>query len=259
MIKAMIWAFQRWLLLTVVLLVPVGADAAGDTPSGFGKFHLESGVKPWSYSSVVFPDGVRGEKFELRAGDCQKIDCKTDRERVEKIQDKSPALGKDLWVAWSVYLPANFPRQGRRMYTKIGQWHLPKHHGKGQGPNVLFEVSDECLQLTVKDPRVADIDPMHPAPNMFNKCIVSRKMILGHWTRYMVNAKWSTGVDGYLRVFVNGTLTWSYQGQTVNVPVRPYFRYGLYRSFVSRCGAACPTQIAYYRNLRQGRTREQVE
>lgn len=249
-----------WLVLLMTFMcLPSLVIAGSDKPIGFGRFNIEKSAKPWAYSRVTLPNGTKVERFELRSGDCSGSDCRTDRERVEKIQGKGAALGKDIWVAWSVYLPANFPRQGRKMYSKVGQWHLPKFQGMGQGPNLLFEVSDQCLKLTAKDSRVADTDPMRPAPNIFSKCIVARKAILGHWTRYMVNAKWSTGPDGYIKVFVNGVQKWAYKGQTVNVAVRPYFRYGIYRSFVSRCGGPCPTQIVYYKDVRQGKSRKQVE
>ncbi len=83
--------------------------------------------------------------------------------------------------------------------------------------------------------------------------------MVGRFNRIMVNGVWTTGQDGFLTVYLNGRPVWSHQGRTINVNVAPYFRYGIYRSFVSRCAGGCGTQVAYYSNVLQGRSRADVE
>lgn len=245
-------------VILCLFLSPI-AHAQSSLASGFGSMNLESAKKPWSYNKAKSPDGGSVERFELRSGDCTGTDCNRDRERVEFIQNHAPRRGVDVWVGYSVLLDTSWPKLGKRMNTKIGQWHLPKWKGKGQGPTLLMEMTDECLSVTVKDPRFADDDPMKPAPDLAKDCIAPRSQMIGRWNRIIVNAKWTTEFDGFLKIYFNDKLMWEHQGQTINRPIDPYFRYGLYRSFVSRCVGGCKTQIAYFRDVKQGKSKEDVD
>lgn len=237
----------------------VPAQAQMSQAKGFGSFNLEKARVKHAVKRVRLQDGTRAERFELRNGDCSGTDCSRDRERVEFVQKNAPRAGTEFWVGYSVMLDPSWPNLGPRMNTKLGQWHLPKHQGKGQGPTLLMEVNDKCLIVSVKDPRYADDDPMKPAPNLAWDCIAPRSSLIGQWNRIMVNGVWSTGNDGFLKIYLNGKLKWSHSGQTINKDLKPYFRYGIYRSFISRCSGGCGTQIAYYHNVVQGKRRADVE
>lgn len=235
------------------------ARAQTSLADGFGSIVLQSARVPHAVQRAQLADGTRVERFELRNGDCSGTDCTRDRERVEFIQERGPRNGTEVWVGYSVMLDPSWPDVGPDMNTKIGQFHLPKYRGRGQGPTLLMEVTDDCLVVSVKDPTVADDDPMNPAPNMAWDCVAPRDQFIGRFNRIMVNAIWSTGADGFMTVYLNGQPVWSYQGQTINVNVAPYFRYGIYRSFISRCAGGCGTQTAYYHSVVQGRNRADVE
>jgi Polysaccharide lyase len=252
---------KRTIFLTLSILLSIApmAHAQSSKASGFGSFDLQSAKKPWSYSRGKTSDGSRVERFELRSGDCAGTDCKHDRERIEFIQNRAPKQGTEVWVGYSVFLDSSWPKLGRKMYTKIGQWHLPKWKGKGQGPTLMMEMTDQCFSANVKDPRFADDDPMKPAPDLAKDCIASRSQMIGSWNRVVVNAKWTTESDGFLRIYLNDKLKWQHSGRTINRSIAPYFRYGLYRSFVSRCSGPCGTQIVYYKDVRQGKTKADVE
>lgn len=248
-----------YFLATFFILASSPAFSQSSLASGFGSLNLESAKKPWSYSKGKTADGGRVERFELRAGDCRGTDCQSDRERIEFFQNRPPKQGSDVWVGYSVLLDKNWPKLGQKMYTKVGQWHLPRWKGKGQGPTLLMEMTDRCLSVTVKDPRFADDNPMKPAPDLAKDCIATRSQMIGKWNRVVVNAKWTTEANGFLRIYLNGKLKWQHEGQTINKPIAPYFKYGLYRSFVSRCAGGCATQIAYFKDVKQGKTRASVE
>ncbi len=148
------------------LLCEHSAQAQSSLADGFGRFDLESARVPYAVQRGQLADGTRVERFELRTGDCSGTDCSRDRERVEFIQQGGPRIGSEFWVGYSVMLDPSWPNLGPRMNTKIGQWHLPRYQGRGQGPTLLMEVNDDCLIVSVKDPNVADDDPMNLAPNL---------------------------------------------------------------------------------------------
>lgn len=241
------------------LTSPASAKSNRPLAKGFSQFHLQTAGHPYDYRRVKFPDGRRVERFELRSGDCpiSTNDCNKDRERVE-FSEGNPGfrMGKEYWVAWSVYLPADFPLTSP-LRTKVGQFHQ-----KGtSGPELLFHLSDKHLILHLANPNELDDDPMNPIEPFIWKPVHSRNAMLGSWTRIMVNSKWTRSKDGFVRVFVNGKQVLDYTGPTTNDANNPvYFKYGIYRSFIRKYGSKNPpTLVAYYRDIIRGKTREAVE
>lgn len=100
---------------------------------------------------------------------------------------------------------------------------------------------------------------MQPVPVFRRVRVADAADLIGRWMRVMVQANWSRSEGGYINVWINGNLDWQYQGATTNADEALYFKYGVYRAFVSRCGGACPTQTAYYRDVRRGTRRSDVE
>lgn len=251
--------------LLVIFSFTAGSDANAQRSlaEGFTKFDLQSSRQKYAYSRAKFPDGRRAERFELRSGDCPRAtdDCNTDRERVE-FSEKKPGirLGKEMWVAWSVYLPRDFPRvraPNGWIATMLGQFHQ-----KGNsGPELMFHLTDSEYILHLADPHHLTNDPMNPHKELAWKPIYRRSQMIGKWTRIMVNANWSRESDGFIRVWINGKQVFKYSGPTTNDGRNPiYFKYGLYRSFVSVYGNKTPpTLVAYYRDVVKGRTRDEVE
>lgn len=84
-----------------------------------------------------------------------------------------------------------------------------------------------------------------------------RKLDLrGRWHKIEVHARWSRSSDGFFKVWVNGGQKVNIQGRTLN-DKGTYFKYGIYRSFLSR-SARHPTQTVYYANVRKARSRENL-
>ncbi|WP_415921326.1 heparin lyase I family protein [Tateyamaria sp. SN6-1] len=243
--------------LLALMLGPALASAQTSMAKGFS-FNVEKGPGKHAVTRVQFPDGIRAERFELRAGDCNRKngDCKNDRERVEFLEKgKQQRIGQDVWVGWSVYVPDDFPRQGKRMNVKLGQF----HQRGGNGPRLLIELNDDALVAKLQSPFVKDSDPMHPRGDFKSARLASRSAVMGQWVRIVVNAKWSKGDDGYVNVWVDDKEKLAYAGPTTHSTGNVYFRYGLYRSFVSRCGGPCPTLVAYFNDVKRGRDRGAVQ
>lgn len=245
-------------LTSLLCLFGNSLAAQNSMAKGFGSFGLQKGTAQHAVQRAQFPDGTKVERFELRAGDCSKRhkDCSRDRERVEFYEKgKMQSLGKEVWVGWSVYVPKDFPIQGRKMNVKLGQF----HQLGGSGPELLFELNDSNFVVKLQNPNVRDDDPMRPKGDFKRATLASRSAVLGRWTRVVVNANWSRSADGFVTIWVNGKKKFSYAGPTTNDTGKIYFRYGLYRSFVSRCGGPCPTLISYYKNVVRGNSEQSVQ
>lgn len=246
-------------LAAIAALGTVPAEAQRSQGEGFARMELQSAGGRHAYARVRFPDGTGAERFVLRPGDCPAStgDCRADRERVEFFDSRSRIRsGDEVWYAWSLLVPADFPRpaRGGPPYT-LGQVH---QYGTS-GPEVLFIYQADGYLLKMTDPTRPDDDPMRPLPDFRLVDLATPGQMAGRWTRVMMQAKWSRGGDGLIRVWINGRPAWRYDGPTTNANEPLYFKYGIYRAFVSRCGGPCPEATVYYRDVRQGRSREEVE
>ncbi len=243
--------------LTLTLLGAGAAEAQRSQAEGFGRFEVQSAGWRGAHSVVQFGDGTQAERFVLRPGDCPRSngDCGSDRERIEFAErGAAQPVGSEVWVAWSIYLPPEAPT---RLATNLvlGQF----HQRDNSGPELIFQVIDGRYEIKMSDPTRLDDDPMNPIPDFRNVGLTSMSSMRGRWNRIMVNARWSRGGDGFIRAYMNGRQVWSYDGPTTNSNAPIYFKYGIYRSFVSRCGGPCPELTAYYADVVRGNSREEVE
>ncbi len=253
-----VWVLM--LALGVVIAAAPQALAQRSQAEGFSRFELQTAGWRGGYSTVRFSDGVEAEQFVLRPGDCPRVtnDCNADRERIE-FSERNPAqpVGSEVWAAWSIYLPADFavPGSGRVANITLGQF----HQRDSSGPELLFVLRRNWLEAELTNPYRLDDDPMNPIPPFEINNVLRTSQMLGRWNRIMVNARWSRGEDGFVRIYVNGNQAWAYNGPTTNSNAPIYFKYGIYRSFASRCGGPCPELTAYYSDVVRGNSREDVE
>ena len=219
----------------------------------FGPFMRSLNTKSYGYQVVADPTGAAPtalvERFEVRPGDCAANtgwdDCANDRERSELSENggRTPA-GRTWWYGWSLYLPSDYPN----VYpTKValGQFHQSSSH-----PVWMFQNSSGGYHLD---------DQVHGSTVRYHT-LIDEKALRGRWHRIEVQARWSRKEDGFMRVWVDGNQKVDHAGPTMDAD-EVYFKYGVYRSFLSRYKTArkvdaVPPQVAYFANVRRSATRE---
>ncbi|KEQ04792.1 polysaccharide lyase [Pseudorhizobium pelagicum] len=245
-------------LLGSLLALTVAVTAGCTSSGGFSSFDLQSAGKSYAYSRSRAPDGSNAERFELRPGDCPRStgDCGADRERIEK-SEQLPAskVGSEYWYSFSVYVPEDWPRTAP-LTTKLGQFHQ-----KGEGkPPVLFQFDEYGYEFELSNPSQVQKDPMNPVRPLRNVSLKPAAAMRGAWTEVLVHAKWSRQQDGFINVWVDGQKKVDLAGPNVDRNQPVYFKYGIYRSFVSRYGGRdYPTLVAWFRDVKRGPTRVSVE
>ncbi len=222
--------------------------------TSFFGFRRSLNLTPHGYQVVEAPhpirDGETAERFEVRPGDCGEdagwSDCATDRERSELYESGIISYaGREYWYGWSLYVPEDFPNVYRTKVT-LGQF---KQKEVG-APLVMFENHTGGYWLDMNQ-TIGEVSGY--------KKLIDKDDFRGKWHDIVVHAKWCTGTDGFVKVWVNGELKAEVNGRNTyyNKPI--YFKYGVYRSYVSRYGARVPTQIAYFDEVRKGLAREDVD
>jgi hypothetical protein len=188
------------------------------------------------------------ERFEVRPGDCGSnegwSDCAKDRERSElSEQRKATRPGDEWWYGWSIYVPDDYIN----IYpTKValGQFHQDDSH-----PVWMFQNGDGGYHLD---------DQVTGSTRRYHT-LLSDAELRGHWHTIEVQVRWSRDSDGFFRVWVDEAQKVDYAGATMSAD-RVYFKYGLYRSFLSRYksatgSAVAPAQTVYFSNVRRSKDR----
>ncbi|MBS0123418.1 heparin lyase I family protein [Thetidibacter halocola] len=263
-----------------------------DAPAGYERFFSPA---PHAFRFVEARVGEparrgdRAERFELRDGDCGGSDCGNPRYRAEirMLDDTIRARsGEDIWYGWSLYnasLPAFERRDSLRVV--LGQWTM----GGGVSPAIrLIQLGadegnwTECTQAVCAGPETASGDvaiqledlrralDWGPAQNDGYVCrLFDSQQARNRWTDITLNTNFASGLDGYLRVWVNGVLKCDYRGPVVSQnslleSLRPEHRRGVFVSYSKRWedthpGRPKPTLIVYYDEFRVGRSRADVD
>lgn len=254
----------RLFCTTVFVIAAIGGSAAlaetDVSPSldrgDFGPFIRSLNVKQYGYTLIEDPTGnapaKQVERFEVRSGDCHFnrgwSDCERNRERSELWEqgERSPR-GTTAWYGWSFYVPYDWPNI-HPTKTVLGQFHQYRAH-----PIWMFQNRDGGLVL----------DDQSTGRSTRSIPLIEAENFAGNWHRIEVNAQWEKDDNGFLKVWVNGDLKFAYRGRTMTADA-VYFRYGVYRSFISRYKATngkdtVPTQIAIFANVKKAPTREDLE
>lgn len=222
-------------------------------------------LAPWSfkrslntsaYGYTLVEDNTAGapsanvERFEVRSGDCGAqpgwSDCDSDRERSELSENGSAPPGSEYWYGWSFYLPPNHPN----IYpakVAFGQF----HQRNSRSPAFMFQNDAGGLLIDKNFGHSTERVPL-----------ISQDDLLGRWHHIEVHAKWDK-LDGFFRVYVNGDLRYETTGSTSS-GADIYFKYGLYRSFLSRYKTKfgtqeVPTQEVLFAKVCRATTREGLQ
>ena len=210
---------------------------------------------PWGYIIVDGKHPVRAgptaQRFELRAGDCgQQVgwsDCAQDRERVEQSQRRPwIELGQEIWVSYSLWLDPRWPDISP-VTTTLGQF----HHRDSGTPAVLFVQRGGAYWL-----RIESAKSLYQGRDLIK--LADLAAMRGRWLDVVVQARFSSGSDGVLRVWVNGQPRAEVLGPNTLGTTPVFFKYGIYRSFVSRVPNR-GVHIAYWDEVRSGASRDQVD
>ena len=211
----------------------------------------------WGYEIVGSPTraGPQAQRFEVRAGDCAANggwdDCARDRERSEFRPDREWLPGEPMAIGFSVYLPADFPVSDR-VKTTIAQIHqrggpIRVAGGLTSRPPVMqMELLGERLRLTV---HVPGADNSHTD-------LARVSALRGRWVDVLI--RFESGDSPRLQVWLDDTLRADVTDWASPPPEFFYFKYGIYRSFVSRHGGPMPTQVAVFDELRMDPDLERV-
>ena len=243
-------------ILGAVLLCTAisGCQTTSDTISGWSmRKSLPANFKNYGYQAVTGVDGhpVRAGKksvrFEVRAGDCSWSsgwnDCENDRERHELLTTDEWSSG-EIWYHWSIYLPQDYPII---FPVKVA---LGQFHQQGTQPAWMFQnsaggyyVDNQTRGHTIK------LTP-----------ILTDEEMRGQWNDILVHVKWTSDHDGFFRVYVNGETEarHSWTGPTKKPNRRVYFKFGIYRSFMSRRAGDEATQVVYYDEVNRARSCKDV-
>jgi hypothetical protein len=202
---------------------------------------------------VQAPSPVRAgkfaERFELHSGDCGAApdwnDCTNDRERSELIQQKPYSKPNQVyWYAWSFFIPSDY-KNIFPVKVALGQF-IQEDQPK---PPLMFQNGSggyavEAVQLEKK-------------PFL----LIAEKDLRGRWHDLMLSALWSTGKDGFFKIWVDGKLKFTHHGPTLKHTEPVLFKYGIYRSFLSRFphGKKIPDQTVYFDEVKWGKSRASVQ
>lgn len=234
------------------LAIPAIAAAPADSPGQYSGFKRSLGAKnTHGYKVVSAPEPVRegevSERFELRTGDCTSTplwnDCANDRERSElKQQPPYSFPGKNYWYSFSLFVPASY-KSIHPTKVALGQF----HQEGANSPPLMFQNGKGGYWLDLNQTRQRA------------KLLIEEKDLRGRWHDILVNAHWSKGKDGFVKVWVNGKQKFSREGANLIQDGPIYFKYGIYRSFLSRNKNKHPDQVVYFDNVKWGTKREDVE
>jgi hypothetical protein len=208
--------------------------------------------------------GRKSQRFEVRPGDCWRNDgwddCANNRERSEFSIKKRWRYGKTMWIGFSVYLPADF-QTSSRVRTTIGQIH---QEGGPSGTAGGLASFPPMMQLeAIGNSYKAGFHLLSGAASnvrddvkYFDLARISD--MRGRWTDVLIHFDTSGGRE-LAEVYVNGQRRAQIAGFIRFRPQEYYFKYGIYRSFVSRHGGPMPTQVVYIDEVRMGKTRAKAE
>lgn len=246
---------MRSAVLFVLLLLQWPSMAAAQSGLGSFDFIGRRENAPAAQSGISHPGGNPATCFALPGNSCHGDDCGFDRERAQFLQKSADnRAGQAYRYTVAILLPANFVDVSP---TNLLLWEVkPRGNGK---PSASFGIIDGHLQFDLSNPGVTQADKMRPEKPLIIKRL--GKIPRGRWTEIVIDAKWSQGADGVLRVYHDGRLVVDHRGPTIDAnSSRQSVMYGLYRSFNSRYLAATgrsqmPLQEACFANVTRQRIR----
>ncbi|WP_136441960.1 heparin lyase I family protein [Pacificoceanicola onchidii] len=233
--------------------------------------------------------GVKAERFELREGDCGGSDCGNPRYRAELQLSNTREIGKvgeETWFGWSFY-NSTVPsfRRDDSLRLVFGQWTM----GGDASPAVrIIQLGQDegdwttCRPAICAGPErekgdvVLQLEDLRrtfgwgKAENNGYVCrLFDMEAMQRRWVDLVMQTNFSQQPDGYLRVWVNGTLKCDYSGPILSPSSllesdQPGHRRGIFSSYTKRWSERHgtrpkPTLVVYYDEFRIGASRAEVD
>lgn len=250
------------LIVALIIAVSPSSSVAQRLPV---ERSLEKNQTKHGYAKIkgLSREGKRSQRFEVRSGDCGWSDgwsdCDNDRERSEVSVKKVWKHGTDQWIAFSVFLPTDF-KTSSKVRTTVGQ---VKMKGGPTGFAGGFRSEPGVFQMEMQGDRY--FLRVHALSGPFENVrddivdypIASIRSMRGKWTDFVIRLN-TQGTPGTLEVYKNGKQVAVHKYSQNYKPKSYYFKYGIYRSFVSRHGGPMPTQVIFFDEVRMGRSYEKV-
>lgn len=212
--------------------------------------------------------GKAYQRFELRDGDCfyskgsSWNDCKSDRERFElSSKPRQKPKGKQCY-GYSIKLDKNF-QDVAPTNTDLGQVH---QKGGPKGTAGGFKSFPPLIQIGAENNKL--VFGWHMLTGNKNnikdvkikKTLVEIHKIKGKWTDISFCLDYK---NKRMDAWVNGEKKVQILKSPINFePKSTYFKFGIYRSFVSRykkIKGKIPTQVVFYDEVRRGISIEDVD
>ena len=253
------------LTLSMLILIAFPSWLFAQTLSGFDKFIVESGNIPRSAKTIKDPTGTAPTRkvfsFSLKPAPCATIvhtdnhtDCTFSSLRSQLIENPRTVQSKEVWTAWSLYLPSEFAVAGNQ--SGGGMYTFAYFHNT-ECPNVGL-ISDTSigsmlyLQTNIRG-RQGDYTclPDQRVP------IVDLKKLRGAWHRFELYTKFSSSADGRAEVYLDGKLVAALNGHTITVGAAPknFFVFGVYLC-CNKNSLAINSVTGYYAGLSKAKTRD---
>ncbi|MEM6758272.1 MAG: heparin lyase I family protein [Pseudomonadota bacterium] len=219
-------------LVAIVLAATATAAVAQNTTSIARKTKIEAISFKGPYRQAVVRGfarrGNKSQRFEIRHGDCGKYsggynDCENDRGRVEKAERPKANFsrrGAGTWYGYSLYVPADFVSLDPGS-TSLSQVKITGH----SFPLWKITLTDKPFVL-FGDGSTCRIGPLSGWK--------------GRWNDITVYSHTGTSADGpFFLLYKDGQqicakTTPILPKEAYGARVEPYFKFGIYSSFVSR-------------------------
>ena len=241
--------------------------------SGY-KNHFTYGEGQKDYNFSLLTDGSEArmgskyQRFELRDGDCFPMDgwndCENDRERFEfSSRPRQKPVGQKCYF-YSLKITPNF-FDVHPTNTDLGQVHqIGGPEGKAGGLKSfppLIQIGAKKGKLVFKWHKLSG-DPKNVRDKTVERTFAKLKELKSKWT----DVSFCLDFENHKMIgWLNGEKKFQIDENPIFFePKEIYFKYGIYRSFLSkykkrRKTDEMPTQVVFYDEIRTGNTIEEVD
>lgn len=247
-------------LLCLCLLALMLTACMGRLPA---KRSLNNFAHGYTIVSSPVRAGEEAQRFEVRAGDCGESggwsDCATDRERSELSVTRRWRHGADMWIGYSIFVPDDY-QTSHKVRTTAGQIHQT---GGPSGQYNNLPSFPPMMQMEMQGNRyfakvhvlTGDRNNVNDSVRRFDLTTIDA--MRGKWTDVAIHFD-TKSTPERLSVFINGKMMADMVDWITFIPDEYYFKYGVYRTSVSREGGPMPTQILFYDEVKMGSDQAEV-